>query len=138
MQNNEKTGTGVAINLFYNIAEHLTDLEKATLVPRLVELLSNTNTSKRITGRKICEWFCGNGFPVSQQRLCKMVAFIRTSNMVSPKVLIGAGNGYFITEDSNEIANQIESFEGRIDAMNSVVDALKAQKLSVERMKQTG
>jgi hypothetical protein len=126
------------LTLFQNITEQLTDLEKSVLIPHLVTLFKNTNTSKRITGRKICVWFNSSGFPVTQQRLCKMIAYIRQMNITAPEVIVGTGSGYFLTDDPELIETQIVSMQGRINAMAAVIDSLKAQKLSLEKMKLTG
>lgn len=121
------------LTLFKNITEELTDLEKEKLIPLMIELMQRTNETNRFIGKKIIQCFTGQGYPISQIRMCKMINYIRVKNLLSPKVLIGAGNGYFITEDINVIDDQIESLQGRIDSMAAVVDALKAQKLSIEK-----
>jgi hypothetical protein len=118
------------LTLFENITEQLTDLEKQTLVPKLIELLRQTHEDKRISANKILEFFSAQGFPTSKIRLCKMIAFVRVKNLINPYVVIGAKNGYFLTIDPAVIENQIESLQGRCDAMAAVIDSLKAQKLS--------
>lgn len=137
METQYNTNAGNRLTLFTNIPESLTDFERSTLVPQLVDLFRKTHTQNRVTGRRICEHFAAKGIPVSQQRLCKMVAFIRIGNMISPKALIAGGNGYFISDNPQEVEDQIETFKGRIEAMRAVVDALGAQKLSIERMRLT-
>lgn len=122
------------ITLFENITEQLTELEKKTLVPALINLLKlHTNKDLRFTGRQLCGWFEKNGYQVSQIRLCKMTSYIRQLNLVAPMVLIGSGNGYFITGDVQIIQDQIDSLQGRVDALNAVIDSLKAQKQSIDK-----
>jgi hypothetical protein len=99
----------------------------------LVTVLERTNETNRFTGRKIIEWFTGQGFPVSQIRLCKMINYLRVKNLLTPKVIIGAGNGYFLTSDPHIIEDQIESLKGRIDSMKAVVDSLNAEVLSIKK-----
>jgi hypothetical protein len=116
-----------------HITDQLTDLEKSTLVPSLINMFQSSSTEKRVTGRRICEWFNSLGYPVSQQRLCKMISYIRQMNMTAPAVIVGTGSGYFLTSDPELVEAQIESMQGRINAMANVIDSLKAQKLSIEK-----
>ena len=116
------------LTLFTNITSELTELEKATIVPMLIDTLRHTNSKNRYTGRNISGWFKACGYDVSGPRLRKMVNYIRVMNLLAPFVLIGASNGYYVTDDAKKVAEQIESIEGRIDSMKCVVDSLKAQK----------
>jgi hypothetical protein len=47
-------------------------------------------------------------------------------------VIIGAGNGYYVTQDPSVVQEQIDSLQGRIDSMAAVVDSLKAQLISMK------
>jgi prefoldin subunit 5 len=51
------------------------------------------------------------------------------------KVLIGAGNGYYLTSDPHVVEDQIESIQGRINSMSAVVDSMKAELISLKRRK---
>ena len=119
------------ITLFENITDDLTTLERETLVPMFIDLLKQSNESTRFTGKQIRTWFNSQSYNLTQIRLCKIVAYCRVRNLFSPFVLIGAGNGYFLTNNTETVSDQIESLEGRVDALNCVIDSLKAQKLSL-------
>lgn len=119
------------LTLFTNITEELTDLEKKTLVPMLLDTLQTTNTHNRLKSAWLEGWFRSCGYTVSGVRIRKMVNYIRVTNAAKPAVLIGASNGYYLTTDMNEINDQIESLEGRIDSMKAAVDSLKAQRLNL-------
>jgi hypothetical protein len=123
------------LTLFQNITSELTALEKGTLVPLLLDTLSTTHEKNRHTGKNICMWFNACGYAVSEARLRKMINYIRVLNLTGGKVIIGAGNGYFLTDDVNIIQDQIESLEGRMDSMAAVVDSLKAQVVSLKYSK---
>lgn len=125
----------MALTLFKNITQELTEHEKTVLVPMLMSTLANTHTGNRFTGRELCGWFGACGEAVSGVRLRKMVNYIRTMNLLQPYVLIGAGNGYFITQDVHTVEQQIESLQGRVDAMLAAVDSIKAQKQNLIRNK---
>lgn len=124
----------MALTLFQNITEELTPLEKDTLVPLLIDVLSSTHSGNRFTGKNICQYFRACNYSVSEARLRKMINYIRVLNVqqgksfsLNNKVVIGANNGYFITADPEVIKDQIESLQGRMDSMAAVVDSLKAQ-----------
>lgn len=123
----------MSITLFENITDALTDLEKDKLVPMLKDTLSNTHTENRFRGKTISSYYKACGYPVSEARIRKMVNYLRVTNSFGNRVLIGASNGYYLTSDVRCIDDQIESLEGRIDAMQCVVDALKSQRLSLKR-----
>lgn len=123
----------MSLTLFTNITEELTTLEKEMLVPLLLDTLSVTHTGNRFKGKNICGWFKASGYDVSEARLRKMINYIRVTNKAWPKVLIGAGNGYFLTSVLSVVDEQIESLEGRIDSMKAVVDSMKAQRENLKR-----
>lgn len=130
----------MSLTLFKNITTELTDLEKETLVPMLIDTLSFTHEHNRFTGKRICSWFGACGHKVSEIRLRKMINYIRVLNIkqgvahnLGNAVVIGAGNGYFITGAPEIIKDQIESMQGRIDSMQAVIDTLSAELMSVQR-----
>lgn len=125
----------MALTLFDNITEKLTDYEKQQLVPMLLSVLQDTHENRRITAKKICEWFMLAGvMGMSETRVRKMVNYIRQMNLCSPAVLIGASNGYFITKIITVVDAQIESMQGRVDSQAAVIDAMKAQRENLKRI----
>lgn len=121
----------MSLTLFTNITEELTDLEKNTLVPMLLDTLQNSSEQKPLKSKWLCSWFDACCYQVSDVRIRKMVNYIRVTNAAKPKVLIGTSKGYFLTNDIHTVDDQIESMEGRIDSMKAAVDAMKAQKLNL-------
>jgi hypothetical protein len=122
----------MSLTLFQNITSELTDFEKDTLVHMLMDTLSYTHCENRITGKNISGWFKASGCIVSEIRIRKMINYIRVLNMMQGKVIIGAGNGYYVTDDPAIVQDQIDSLQGRIDSMAAVVDSLKAQLISMK------
>lgn len=116
------------LTLFTNITEHLTDLEKDTLVPMLLDTLQYTDENNSIKSHVLKGWFRAGGHDVSDVRIRKMVNYIRVTNAAKPKVLIGSSKGYFLTDKIDTVDNQIESLEGRIDSIKAAVDSIKAQR----------
>jgi hypothetical protein len=125
------------ITLFENITEDLTELEETSLVPMVTELLQRTSDNNSFTAKRMIKYFIGRGYPISQARVSKMIAYIRVKNLMSPNVVIGGRYGYFITADETIIEDQIESLQGRCDAIEAIIDSLKSQLLSVKRMKES-
>lgn len=119
------------LTLFTNITEQLTDLEKQTLVPMLLDTLKHTDSDAAMKSKWLVGWFKSCGYDVSDVRVRKMVNYIRVTNAAKPKVLIGTSKGYFLTEQIKTVDDQIESMEGRIDSMKAAVDAMKAQRLNL-------
>lgn len=123
----------MSITLFENITAKLTDHEKNILVPMLIDTLRYKHTDDRVKGKHLSGWFRACGENVSEARIRKMINYIRVMNLVKPKVVIGASNGYYLTDDMHVVDDEIESLEGRIDSMNCVVDSLKAQRENLRR-----
>lgn len=115
------------LKMFADITQALTDEEKSELVPMLIDRLKNSNTDNRMLGKALTAWFRASGRNMNEGRLRKMINYVRVTNAFGDKILIGAGNGYFLTEDIHEANDQVESIEGRIDSMQAVVEAIKAQ-----------
>lgn len=122
------------ITLFENITEKLTDLEKQTLVPLLVNILRNTDAGMTITGAALVQFLHTRNYKTDGQRIRGMVAYIRQMNLMKPKVLIGSNKGYFVTDDVNIIDKQIESLKGRMDAMAASVSAIEAQRENLKHL----
>ncbi len=123
------------LKLFKNITEELTDLEKNEMVPILVDTLKKSSHTNIFKGKHLCGLLQASKYPVSEARVRKMVNYIRVLNLMAPSVLIGTSQGYFITNDSHVIEDQIESLQGRIDSTQAVIDSIKAQKLNLTHLK---
>ena len=122
------------LTLFTNITAQLTDLEKNTLTPMLCDTPRYTHEDSRITGKNISHWFKASGHDIGEARIRKLINYIRVTNAMKPKVLIGASNGYFITSSICTIQDQIHSLEGRIDSMKAVIESLIAQKQNLQKV----
>jgi hypothetical protein len=125
----------MSLTLFKNITDELTQTEKEKFVPMLIDTLNGSHTENRMTGKAICGWFKSCGHNVSEVRLRKMINYIRVLNLIKGHVVIGAGNGYFITSDPHIVQEQIESLQGRIDSMKAVIDSLTAEKINLQHKK---
>lgn len=118
----------MAITLFENITEQLTDLEINNIVPIIVNVLKLTNSENRYTEIKISKFIKLNGLHTSPARFRKCISYIRQKNLIQDRVIIGASNGYYLTNSIKDIDLQIESIQGRIDSQKAIVDSLYAQR----------
>lgn len=116
------------LTLFTNVTQELSDLERDKLVPMLLDTLSTTNEDNRMRGKVLAGWLKSCGYQTTEIRIRKMVSYVRVMNLARPKVLIGAQNGYYLTEDLKVIDDQIESLEGRVNQINASIESIKAQR----------
>lgn len=121
----------MALTLFTNITEQLTDLEKEKLVPILLRLLNPTTSAARMKGSWLAGMFKSMGYPVSDVRIRKMVNYIRVTNAAKPRVLIGTSTGYYLTCSISDVDEQIRSLQERMDSMAAALDAIKSQRLNL-------
>jgi hypothetical protein len=120
----------MSLTLFTNITEQLTELEKTTLVPMLLQTLERY-CPHTVTGGQLCHLLRSQGYEVTEVRIRKMVNFIRVTNAAKPNILIGSSKGYFVTSDVAVVDDQISSLEGRIDSMKAAIDSIKSQRLNL-------
>jgi hypothetical protein len=130
------------LTLFPTITPRLTSVEKKTLVPMLIDCLSNTDEGNIHKGAELCSWFTACGHHVSEAKIRKMVNYIRIKKLKQGidcnwgnKVVIGTSKGYFITNDPKIIKAQIQSLQGRVDSQLAVVDSLREELYNIQKVK---
>lgn len=99
------------------------------LVPLLVKMFVNkTSKDNVLSTRKITTFFTDKkqtiGFTgaLTTQRLQKLVNYIRVNSILP---VISSNNGYYYSEDKQDIMEMIMNFEGRINAMKAAADGLR-------------
>lgn len=99
------------------------------LVPLLVKMFVNkTSKDNVLSTRKITTFFTDKkqtiGFTgaFTTQRLQKLVNYIRVNSILP---VISSNNGYYYSEDKQDIMEMIMNFEGRINAMKAAADGLR-------------
>ena len=123
------------ITLFENITEDLTDYERETLVPMLIDTLRFKTASNKVSTKTLCDWFRASGVKMHPTRIRKMVAYIRQTNAVRPSVLIGTSDGYYLSGEVGEIELQVESLRQRARKINQAADSIEAQLMSIKQYK---
>lgn len=115
------------INGFEKFTKDLNDYEKNTLLPIMCKCFANhIGKENAVTNATICEKMNDKGYEkVSEARVRKIINYIRTNNLV-PR-LMASGNGYYITNNSDELKDYIESLIGRKEAIEGVICAVQKQ-----------
>lgn len=114
------------ITNFEEITKELTDDEKK-LVPVIIKGLSTKTKDNPIKGVDIVSAINQNkdkyGIKVfNEPRLRKIINFIR-SEAILP--VMGTASGYYVTNDRNELENQIKSLIQRAEAIMTSANGLK-------------
>lgn len=112
---------------FEEQTQPLNDYERDTLLPLIVRGLSTKLGAKlAITGNKICNAMRGAGYVLDAPRLRKIVNHIRTYDLIPG--LVSTSKGYFVASTAQELDECINSLQGRVDAIQAVINALHRQR----------
>ena len=115
------------IPAFEKQTKPLTSEEREKILPLIVSGLSTKiGASKIITAKEICEKMTAFGCPLTDARLRKIISFIRMNDIIPG--LVSKGKGYFVATKASEIDECINSLQGRVDATQAIIEALRRQK----------
>ncbi len=104
----------------------LNDYENNILLPTVVKCLGrHIGRAQAITNRSMCEALEKNDYEVSEVRMRKVISHIRKKKLI--KCLVASNSGYHVTRDREEMADYIDSVQGRIDALIELKTALVEQ-----------
>jgi len=119
------------INGFEKETAPLSGIEKKYVRVFVRSLSSRVGKDNAITANQITEHFKKKGIKLGGARVRKIINHIRTTGVVPN--LLATANGYYVSNDPDEISNYIESLSQRIDAIRQVKEALEEsiQKLSL-------
>lgn len=106
-------------------SDRLNDFERGVLLPLVVGFLRDAR-GRKLTSYMIAEAIRKRGHACDSMRVRKIVNHIRC-NAIIP-CLAASGNGYFVASNADEITETINSLEGRVDAIQEVIEALKQQR----------
>lgn len=114
------------INGFEEYTAPLSEYEKDTLLPVLVEILSHrVGADRAITNKTLVKHFRANGLKLSDARTRKLINHIRINNLV-PR-LVASRKGYYVTKSQDELEAFIMSLRGREEAIRAVRLAMEKQ-----------
>jgi hypothetical protein len=113
-----------------NFEEHTSELtsEEMEILPIVIHGFRNYKKENPIKAELIVtrmnEFLSARGFKtrMTQPRLRKMVNYIRTNGIIP---LIANSNGYFVTDCTETIAEQIKSLKERANSIQRCANGLK-------------
>ena len=112
---------------FEEITHELTPDEEFKIVPIIVNRFKSTQGKEKIvTNKKMIEGInkmCG--FKTSEPRIRKMIQFIRDKNLLNDLEILATSQGYYSTDDNNEIVTWIKSMRNKINAMTKTADEVE-------------
>lgn len=107
-------------------SDKLNDFERKIVLPLVVRLLTEAN-GRQLSSFMIADTLRKMGYPSCNSfTVRKVVNHIRVNAIIS--CLAANSKGYFIASNDREITDTIHSLEGRIDAIQEVIDALREQR----------
>lgn len=120
------------LSLFKKETAPLTSYEKTVLLPIMTKCLSKrVGKETAITNDEICERMSERGYKVGPARIRKIINHIRIHNLLP--CLMATSCGYYVTTDKSEIQEYIETLQGRIDAIEAVLNAMNEQMDAMDR-----
>jgi hypothetical protein len=112
---------------FEEITHELTSDEEFKIVPIIVNRFKSTQGKEKIvTNKKMIDGIqkvCG--FKTTEPRIRKMIQFIRDKNLLNDLEIIATSQGYYSTDDNNEIITWIKSMRNKINAMTKTADEVE-------------
>lgn len=130
----------MALDIFNNVAEQITGQEKAEVVPLILLCLQNATQSKPVSARTISGYLKACNTPKEPPRVRKIISYmvcchIRRATLASgeevgigSKVIVGSGNGYFITDDVRVVSDCEEDLLRRMENIKSRLQSVRVQK----------
>lgn len=112
---------------FEEITHELTSDEEFKIVPIIVNRFKSTQGKEKIvTNKKMIEGIqnvCG--FKTTEPRIRKMIQFIRDKNLLNDLEILATSQGYYSTDDNDEILKWIKSMNNRISAMIETKESIE-------------
>lgn len=106
-------------------SDRLNDYERGVLLPLVVGFLRDAR-GRKLTSYMIADAIRKQGHACDSMRVRKVVNHIRCNSIIS--CLAANSKGYFVASNDREITDTILSLEGRVDAIQEVIDALREQR----------
>lgn len=106
-------------------SDRLNVYERGVLLPLVCRMLTEAN-GRPLSSSVIADHIRRQGNAAGTRDVRRVINFIRC-NAIIPCLAAG-GNGYFVATNADEITETINSLEGRVDAIQEVIEALKQQR----------
>ena len=113
---------------FEELTCDLTDYELTVIRPRIADMLrAAVGRENAITNKQIVERLKKDGYTIGGPRVRGVIHDIRVQGSV--KLVLATSDGYFVSKNSEEIDDYIESLNSRIVAIRSVRSSIIRQML---------
>ena len=115
------------INKDITTTDPLTDYEKGTLLPIMIECLRRKRgKSKAVTNAAMRRGLLEHGYKtVSAPRVRKLINHIRVNGLV--ECLVASSAGYYVSDDVQEVEEYIETLKSRENAIRAMREHVEAQ-----------
>jgi hypothetical protein len=121
------------INGFEDITYELTDYEKNTLLPVIVNGLNQMKGKNNcFTNKQCCTKLSKLGYDCDDPRFRKIIHHIRTKGLVTN--LIATSRGYYRATSKQEIEGYITSLKERRNSISAVINALEKDAISFDQL----
>lgn len=99
--------------------------ERDKLVPLVCDMLTKAN-GRPLPSQVIAEAIRKIGHKVDTRSVRRVISYIRREGLVP--CVASSPKGFFVANNVREITDTILSLEGRVDAIQEVIDALREQR----------
>lgn len=106
-------------------SDRLNDYERGVLLPLVVGFLRDAR-GRKLTSYMIAEAIRKIGHHTDTRSVRRVISYIRREGLVS--CVASSPKGFFVANNVREITDTILSLEGRVDAIQEVIDALREQR----------
>lgn len=114
------------INNFESQTHELKNEEENVIVPMMVQgLKTKIGKENAITNKEMIAGLKKYGHKTNPARVRKMIHYIRINGLVER--LVATSNGYYISNDKNEIKVYIESLMQRAESIEKIAKQLNFQ-----------
>jgi len=121
---------------FEDYTFEVTDQEKKNILPKLLILLASAKGKQGvITNEQLvrtineCPGLQAAGIKTNTPRIRKMIHEIRVSDRIP--LLIATSEGYYVSQDRDEVDKYLDSLRERINSITEVYMALKRQQFYI-------
>jgi len=119
---------------FEDITEELNEYELGTLLPVFIAgMRRHIGRKNAIKTKYICSHLTAQGLKITPARVRKLVHFVRCNPNLPgsqylkplPGIIIGTSDGYFLSQDKEEIERCILSNKQRVRSIQEIVDGME-------------
>lgn len=116
----------IMIATFETQTKPLNEYEREKLLPIMVKCLArHIGKNRAISNSQMCAKMAVYGYQIGETRVRKLINHIRNNCLVER--LIASGEGYYVTESTEEMETYIKSVKNREDAIRAMRMSMEEQ-----------